>query len=493
MRWALIIASALLLAASPFRHPPRFTVADLPSCSDGDGPVFRGVTDGASATDCSVGGGAFEVTCECKDGSYSALGSGGGGGSGDITAVGDCATGACFQSETARQVLAAPAAGGIASFRALVEADVSDLSHTTDTTLSQENVEDFAGALVADGTGTHTGIAVTYQDATGDVDLVIDHDGASNFVGAEHVDWAAASAGTIHATNYVDDDQPDTDGEVPDDITIASSADLKTAGSLQMGSLTAGSATCLAISSDCIYHDTDCDGTKDSGEEFIDHQGCGAASFTPPESASITFQWIAKDARWWDGETVSTLDDQSSANNDLTAAASPTLRFGTKSSALEFTAAQSLSRTLVSDLIDADAFSLVGVFYLDVNSTGTCTSRPKIWTTTGGWVGLSYGDSEICLFNWDTAYDTVSVSSISTGWHKIAARHTGGTLYLRVDDAAEVSVASGDTGSVAVATQIMPSTMAGAIAAFAFYDTGISSASVDTWFAEFDANYPELP
>jgi len=42
-----------------------------------------------------------------------------------------------------------------------------------DTQLSQEQVEDYVGALIGDGTGTHTGIAVTYQDATGDVDFVV--------------------------------------------------------------------------------------------------------------------------------------------------------------------------------------------------------------------------------------------------------------------------------------------------------------------------------
>ena len=72
------------------------------------------------------------------------------------------------------------------------------------TTLTQEEVEDYAGALMANATGTHTGISVTYQDATGDMDLVVDHDAASNFVAAEHVDWAAASAGTIHTDNYIE-------------------------------------------------------------------------------------------------------------------------------------------------------------------------------------------------------------------------------------------------------------------------------------------------
>ncbi|MCK4423656.1 MAG: hypothetical protein KAV18_06255 [Candidatus Omnitrophica bacterium] len=46
----------------------------------------------------------------------------------------------------------------------------------TNTQLTQEQVEDYAGALVTDGTGTHTRIAITYQDATGDVDFVVDND-----------------------------------------------------------------------------------------------------------------------------------------------------------------------------------------------------------------------------------------------------------------------------------------------------------------------------
>ena len=44
---------------------------------------------------------------------------------------------------------------------------------STDTTLSQEQVEDYAGAVVASG-GTKTGITVTYQDGTGDTDFVVD-------------------------------------------------------------------------------------------------------------------------------------------------------------------------------------------------------------------------------------------------------------------------------------------------------------------------------
>ena len=52
-------------------------------------------------------------------------------------------------------------------------------------TLTQEQVEDYAGALVATG-GTKTGISVTYQDGTGDMDFVVDHDTATNFAANEH-------------------------------------------------------------------------------------------------------------------------------------------------------------------------------------------------------------------------------------------------------------------------------------------------------------------
>jgi hypothetical protein len=68
---------------------------------------------------------------------------------------------------------------------------------TGGSSLTQEQVEDFAGALIEDGTGTHTGIAVTYQDATGDVDIVVDHDTAANFSATEHVAEAAISHDSI--------------------------------------------------------------------------------------------------------------------------------------------------------------------------------------------------------------------------------------------------------------------------------------------------------
>lgn len=55
----------------------------------------------------------------------------------------------------------------------ITEADISDLSHTTDTNLTQEEVEDFAGAVIGTG-GTKTRISITYQDGTNDIDYIVD-------------------------------------------------------------------------------------------------------------------------------------------------------------------------------------------------------------------------------------------------------------------------------------------------------------------------------
>ena len=54
----------------------------------------------------------------------------------------------------------------------ITEADISDLTHTTDTNLTEEEVEDFVGGMLG---GTETGIAVTYQDVTNDIDFVVDN------------------------------------------------------------------------------------------------------------------------------------------------------------------------------------------------------------------------------------------------------------------------------------------------------------------------------
>jgi len=94
--------------------------------------------------------------------------------------------------------------------------EVSEVELSSHTGLSTEEVQDIAGALVATG-GTKTGIAVTYQDGTGDVDFVVDHDAATNFTADEHFTQASITTvgtigtgvweGTTIKTAFIGDDQ----------------------------------------------------------------------------------------------------------------------------------------------------------------------------------------------------------------------------------------------------------------------------------------------
>lgn len=72
----------------------------------------------------------------------------------------------------------------------IIADNTSNLCEISDTQLTEEQVEDYAWSVTG---GTQTRITVTYQDGTDDVDFVVDD---------------------------MNDDQPDDDSEVPDDITV---------------------------------------------------------------------------------------------------------------------------------------------------------------------------------------------------------------------------------------------------------------------------------
>lgn len=82
---AYALASLLAVPASGqlARHPPVRVVANLGTCVStpgSTGPRFAIVTDGASSTDCAVGGGANIVPCWCDGSAWGVLAGGGGGG-----------------------------------------------------------------------------------------------------------------------------------------------------------------------------------------------------------------------------------------------------------------------------------------------------------------------------------------------------------------------------------------------------------------------------
>lgn len=191
--WVLAVAGGLACCPSVHAQPSvggiapgafgiyrPTTVAGMVACVAGiDGRIVA-VTDGASATDCVTGAGTYPVLCQCDGGATTWRAVQSAGGAGDIAAVGDCSTGSCFQAETARYVFAAPGAGGVASFRALVEADVSDLAHTVDTN----------AATICTGT-------TTYLDGEGNCDTITS--GAANLADLDDVDLTGVAAGDVLA------------------------------------------------------------------------------------------------------------------------------------------------------------------------------------------------------------------------------------------------------------------------------------------------------
>jgi len=81
--------------------------------------------------------------------------------------------------------------------------EVSEIElSASDNVLTTEQVQDIAGPLVATG-GTKTGITITYDDANNDMDFVVDHDAATNYVAEEHYRWDNDISGTatINAAN----------------------------------------------------------------------------------------------------------------------------------------------------------------------------------------------------------------------------------------------------------------------------------------------------
>lgn len=109
MKRLLFLSLLLIAAVSAWAVPPSppvslvgveskvatATVATLPAA--GTAGTLRQVTDGADATDCTVGGGATVVLCQDTGVAWTVVAAAG---SGDVTGVGDCTDGACLDGSS---------------------------------------------------------------------------------------------------------------------------------------------------------------------------------------------------------------------------------------------------------------------------------------------------------------------------------------------------------------------------------------------------------
>lgn len=159
-------------------------------------------------------------------------------GTGDVTAVGDCASGDCFQSETSRFGFMAPNGGGVATFRALVEADISDLAHTTVGADHIDAITEIAAALKTGAdltlvTGTATTGECLQWDANGDAIGAGAACGSGSGLWTDNTTYIEPTDATddVRAVSIQDNNGPGTDWSIDtsgdatfNTVTLAASA-----------------------------------------------------------------------------------------------------------------------------------------------------------------------------------------------------------------------------------------------------------------------------
>ena len=97
------------------------------------------------------------------------------------------------------------------------DGDITGVTITTDSGANSKAEDDSGSADFiiqgSNGVGvTNSGTTITATAVPGE----IDHDSLNNFVAAEHVNWAADGAGTIHASNYTDTNTQLSQAQVED-------------------------------------------------------------------------------------------------------------------------------------------------------------------------------------------------------------------------------------------------------------------------------------
>ena len=251
---AALLASVTYAQPTPTRVPPKFTVATAPSCVDGE-PRIYSVTNAASTASCEIAASpGVEVFCQCLDGVRSVLAGGGAGGnsfetintpagtdpvaesatdtlnitcSGGLACTGTEATDTLditMGTATAASALAANGANCSASQYPLgVDASGAAESCTADDDLP--DADEVTEAMLKAVNGATDEYLLTYESTTGDFEWV-QHAPTASALAANGADCSAGNyplgvdASGASESCTADDDTPDSDGEVPDAITV---------------------------------------------------------------------------------------------------------------------------------------------------------------------------------------------------------------------------------------------------------------------------------
>ena len=131
--------------------------------------------------------------------------------------------------------------GTLTSFT--VTTDLGSPRSYSSTTTPSISILGATGVGVTNSAGVITATAVPSE---------IDHDALSNFLAAEHVDWAASGAGTIHTDNYVENVVQTTvtgsSGSCTGNAATATNLTASTSTAVGLGTIELGHATDTTIS-----------------------------------------------------------------------------------------------------------------------------------------------------------------------------------------------------------------------------------------------------
>ena len=133
-----------------------------------------------------------------------------------------------------------------------VESDI-----TANTQLTDEQVDDIAGALVENATGTHTRISIAYQDTTGDMDFVVDDMVDVPLVAGDYtaasIDGDDINSNIAGTSLTLTAGSPDT-FDVDDDFVKNSESDVMT-GTLTADGITLGQDENITLGGETLDHD----------------------------------------------------------------------------------------------------------------------------------------------------------------------------------------------------------------------------------------------
>ena len=144
------------------------------------------------------------------------------------------------------------------------------------------------------------------------------------------------------------------------------------------------------------------------------------------------------------------------------------------------------SGVTIGNIITASAYTIFALFRPDAisASAGEGYTFPAVWNDMSRYIGLHLHDTnKLKLYNWDGNADYATISGVAANAnHLFEGRHESGSIYAKVDDIAEVSVASGNTQSLGGSFRIADNAVFfdGKISEILAFDSALSSGDRST-------------